>query len=101
MDFHWGIAFFLFGKKVIPVESQGNRTAVGSRIDVLCMQEAHAEVPRGQGTPRTVEHQVQAQKDQQLLHHHQARQKDANAGPLQGTLPMVGLAFHRPSARLT
>ena len=29
MDFHWGIAFFLFGKKVIPVESRGNRTAVG------------------------------------------------------------------------
>ena len=28
MDFNWGIAFFLFGKKVTPVESQGNRTAV-------------------------------------------------------------------------
>lgn len=30
MDFHWGIAFFLFGKKVIPVESRGNRTAADS-----------------------------------------------------------------------
>ena len=34
MDFHWGIAFFLFGKKVIPVKSRGDRTAVGSLIEI-------------------------------------------------------------------
>ena len=35
MDFHWGIAFFFFGKKVIPVESRGNRTAAAVHGDQL------------------------------------------------------------------
>ena len=38
MDFHWGIAFFLSGKKVTPVESRGNRTAVIIMKHIDCAQ---------------------------------------------------------------